>query len=77
MWQWCVQDLKEVGALLIVRKSLSHAPKTLTMPLANAFLKIAGLQRKPFWPNSDEKELFREQILDDSKFIVGSGYQLS
>ena len=77
MWQWRVQDLKEGGAMLIVRKSLNYAPKTLTMPLANAFLKIAGWQRKLFWPSSDEKELFREQILDDSKFIVSFGYQLS
>ena len=48
-----------------------------TTPLANAFLKMAGWQRRLFWPSSDEKELFRARILEASKFIVGSGYQLS
>ena len=49
---------------------LIHTPKTLTTPLANVFLKIAGWQRRLFWPSSDEKELFRERILKSSKFIV-------
>ena len=52
---WRREVLSQSRAL----KILSHAPKMLTTPLASAFLKIAGWL---FWPNSDEKELFREQI---------------
>jgi hypothetical protein len=45
--QWRSQNLDERGAKPFVREVraqnfLSHAPKMLTMPLVNAFLKIAG-----------------------------------
>jgi hypothetical protein len=45
-------------------------------PLVNAFLKIAGWQRRL---SSDEK-LFRERILETSKYIllvVATNYRLS
>ena len=71
--QWHVQDLKEGGA------SLSHTPQNVDHALVNAFLflKIAGWQRRLFGPSCDEKELFRERILEANKFIVGTGYQSS
>jgi hypothetical protein len=46
----------------------------LTTPLVNVFLTIAGWQRRLFGPSSDEKLLFREGVLEASKFTVSSSY---
>jgi hypothetical protein len=54
-------------------KNLSHAPKTLTTPLINA---LVSDREGCFRPSVDEKLLFRERILESSKFIVGLSYQL-
>ena len=44
--QWRIQDLKEGGAKPIACKARAQKfkprPQTLTTPLANTFLKIAG-----------------------------------
>jgi hypothetical protein len=45
----------------------------LTTPLINAF---ANDREGCFRPSIDEKLLFRERILESSKFIVGISYQL-
>ena len=78
--QWYTQDLNELGHshAKCMCKIFSHAPKMLTTPLDNVFLKIAGLTKAILGHNySDEKLLFREQILEATKFIAGSSYQLS
>ena len=58
-------------------KIFGHAPKILTTSLVNEFLKITGEKEGCFRQTSDEKPLFRERILEASKFIVSSNYQLS
>ena len=60
------------------RKISSHAPKTLTTPLLWAFLKAKTEHEEGcFRPSDDEKTLFKERILEASKFIVGRSCQLS
>ena len=65
------EGLLEGGARSIARKIFSHAPHLRV--LEDSWLTKEGC----FRPSNDEKTLFKERILEASKFIVGRSCQLS
>jgi hypothetical protein len=77
-WQWRIQDLKEGGARSIARaKILATPPKHWPRPSLTRSWRWLADKEGCFRPSNDEKPPFKEWILEDSKFIVGSSCQSS